>query len=235
MRRLYRSAASVLSILLFLGTAPAASAETGRSDTPRRVVGYLPDWSYQYYTKVDFSALTHLNIAFCNPDENSNISCNIPDDTLQTIIDTAHAHNVKVMPSVATTVSSITFASLIDTPEEITRLNDNLIAYCQKFGFDGIDLDVERGSTDAVWNYYGSKRYPEKVPIYLADVFQSDDFLRNQERLGIDFADPEIAKIAFSDMDIKQKRIAIKKLGMKGLDPKFVKMFMKLYDYLADI
>ena len=155
MRRLYRSAASVLSILLFLGTAPAASAETGRTDTPRRVVGYLPDWSYQYYTKVDFSALTHLDIAFCNPDENCNISCNIPDDTLQTIISTAHQYNVKVMPSVATTVSTITFASLIDSPEKINRLNENLIAYCQKFGFDGIDLDVERGSTDAVWNYYG--------------------------------------------------------------------------------
>ena len=45
----------------------------------------------------------------------------------------------------------------------------------------------------------------------------------------------EIAKIAFSDKDIKQKRIAIKKLGFKGLDQRFVKMFMKLYDYLADI
>ncbi len=87
--------------------------------------------------------------------ESGYISCNIPDDTLQTIINTAHQYNVKVMPSVAATVSTVTFASLIDTPEEITKLNDNLIAYCQRFGFDGIDLDIERGSTDAVWSYYG--------------------------------------------------------------------------------
>ena len=155
MRKLYRLATSVLSTFLLLSTAMAASAETGKTDVPYRVVGYLPDWSYQYYTKIDYSALTHLDIAFCNPDENSQISCNIPDDTLQTIINTAHAYNVKVMPSVATTVTSITFASLIDTSEEITQLNENLIAYCQKFDFDGIDLDIERGSTDAVWNYYG--------------------------------------------------------------------------------
>lgn len=156
MYKLYRAAAAVLCSLLLFGTLPAASAETVRTDaSPYRVVGYLPDWSYQYYTKVDYSALTHLDIAFCNPDENSNISCNIPDDTLQTIINTAHQYNVKVMPSVAATVSTITFASLINTPEKIALLNENLIAYCQKFGFDGIDLDVERGSTDAVWNYYG--------------------------------------------------------------------------------
>ena len=155
MRKLYRSAAAVLSSFLLVGTVPAVSAETGKTDMSYRVVGYLPDWSYQYYTKIDFTALTHLDIAFCNPDENSNISCNIPDDTLQEIVNTAHQYNVKVMPSVATTVSTITFASLIDTPEEITKLNENLIAYCKTFGFDGIDLDIERGSTDAVWNYYG--------------------------------------------------------------------------------
>ena len=156
MRKQYQPAAIVLSSFLLLCTVPAASAETDRSDTSqRRVVGYLPDWSYQYYTKIDFSALTHLDIAFCNPDENCRISCNIPDDTLQTIVNTAHQYHVKVMPSVAATVNAVPFASLIDTPEEISRLNQNLIAYCQKFGFDGIDLDVERGSTDAVWSYYG--------------------------------------------------------------------------------
>ena len=157
MHKLFQSAAAVLISFVLFSTVPTAFAETVRTnDSTYRVIGYLPDWSYQYYTKVDYSALTHLDIAFCNPDENSNISCNIPDDTLQTIINTAHQYNVKVMPSVATTVSTVTFASLIDTPEKITKLNDNLIAYCQKFGFDGIDLDIERGSTDAVWNYYGN-------------------------------------------------------------------------------
>ena len=156
MRKLYQSAAAVLSSFLLFVTFPSALAETTETEAAlRRVVGYLPDWSYQYYTKIDYSALTHLDIAFCNPDENSNISCNIPDDVLQEIINTAHWYNVKVMPTVATTVGTITFASLIDTPDEITRLNENLIAYCQKFGFDGVDLDIERGTQDAVWDHYG--------------------------------------------------------------------------------
>ena len=98
MRKLYRSAAVVQSSLFLLCTMSAASAETAGSVPPqRKVIGYLPDWSYQYYTKFDFSALTHLDIAFCNPDEKCNISCNIPDDTLQTIVNTAHQYNVKVI------------------------------------------------------------------------------------------------------------------------------------------
>lgn len=44
-----------------------------------------------------------------------------------------------------------------------------------------------------------------------------------------------LARIAFSNLDIKKKRIAIKKLKNKGLDTIFIRMFMKLYDYLAEI
>ena len=45
----------------------------------------------------------------------------------------------------------------------------------------------------------------------------------------------DLYKIVFSNMDIKKKRIAIKKLRNKGLEPRFIRMFMKLYDYLIDI
>ena len=43
----------------------------------------------------------------------------------------------------------------------------------------------------------------------------------------------EIAAIFFSDLDIKVKRIKIKKL--KGLDKRFIRMFIKLLEYLAEI
>ncbi|MBP5684121.1 MAG: DUF5110 domain-containing protein [Bacilli bacterium] len=45
----------------------------------------------------------------------------------------------------------------------------------------------------------------------------------------------KLAKIAFSDMPINKKRIAIRKLEKHGLDRKFVQVFLKLYDYLAEI
>lgn len=45
----------------------------------------------------------------------------------------------------------------------------------------------------------------------------------------------EIASIIFSDLDIKKKRIQIKKLKNKGLDSKFIRMFMRLLEYVSEL
>ncbi len=44
-----------------------------------------------------------------------------------------------------------------------------------------------------------------------------------------------LSRICFSDLDVKRKRIEIRKLRKKGLGQVFIKMFMKLYDYIAEI
>ena len=45
----------------------------------------------------------------------------------------------------------------------------------------------------------------------------------------------ELDKIMFSDTDIKTKRINIRKLKRSGLQSVFVKMFMKLLEYMEDL
>ena len=45
----------------------------------------------------------------------------------------------------------------------------------------------------------------------------------------------ELDKILFSDMQIKDKRIAIRKLEKKGLSKIFIKMFIKLLEYIAEV
>ena len=45
----------------------------------------------------------------------------------------------------------------------------------------------------------------------------------------------EISKIIFSDMEIKKKRIEIKRLRAKGLGSIFIRMFIKLLEYIAEI
>ena len=45
----------------------------------------------------------------------------------------------------------------------------------------------------------------------------------------------ELDKILFSKKTIKEKRIAIRRLKKKGLDEIFVKMFLKLLEYIAEI
>ena len=69
-------------------------AEENVQTQQTRVVGYLPDWSYSAYKNIDFSALTHINIAFCNPNSKGELSCGIPDSEMQQIVEKAHANNV---------------------------------------------------------------------------------------------------------------------------------------------
>ena len=45
----------------------------------------------------------------------------------------------------------------------------------------------------------------------------------------------QIASIIFSNLDIQKKRIEVRKLNHKGLDSSFIKMFIKLLEYIAEI
>ena len=45
----------------------------------------------------------------------------------------------------------------------------------------------------------------------------------------------EVAKVLFSDEEIRKKRISIRKLKRKGLHPKYVTMFLKLLEYMAEL
>lgn len=119
-----------------------------------RVVGYLPDWSYQAYKEMDFSALTHLNIAFCNPDTNGNISCYIPDSEMHAIVDKAHANGVKVLAALGGGGGCDNYPPLVSTTEAMNSFNEKIMAYCEKYNLDGIDLDIELGSNNSIWNNY---------------------------------------------------------------------------------
>lgn len=119
-----------------------------------RVVGYLPDWSYQAYGSLDFTALTHLNIAFCNPDTEGNLSCWIPNYEMQNIVNKAHAADVKVMAALGGGGGCDGYLSQINTPEKMDAFNENIMTYCETYDLDGIDLDIELGSSHEIWNYY---------------------------------------------------------------------------------
>ncbi len=45
----------------------------------------------------------------------------------------------------------------------------------------------------------------------------------------------KIAHIIFSDIELRKKRIAIRKLRIDGLNRRFIRMFIKLLEYLAEI
>ncbi len=119
-----------------------------------RVVGYLPDWSYQAYGNLDFTALTHLNLAFCNPDADGDLSCWIPENEIHNIVRKSHASDVRVMAALGGGGGCDGYLPLLDTPEEMAAFNEKIMTYCETYDLDGIDLDIELGSGHEIWNYY---------------------------------------------------------------------------------
>ena len=142
------TAAAVLAVPTY-----SSAAE---SEAPHRIVGYLPDWNYQPFSELDLDELTHINIAFCNPDENGRLHCEIPEQKLKSIISTAHENNVEVFAALGGGGGCDGYLQHVDTPEERAAFNSNIMYYCESYDFDGIDLDIELGSNHQIWDYYGS-------------------------------------------------------------------------------
>ena len=140
------AAAAVLAVPVHSSAAESISMH--------RIVGYLPDWNYQPFNSLDLDELTHINIAFCNPDENGRLFCYIPDDKLKSIISEAHSHDVEVFAALGGGGGCDGYLQHIDTPEERAEFNANIMDYCETYDFDGIDLDIELGSDHQIWNYY---------------------------------------------------------------------------------
>lgn len=119
-----------------------------------RVVGYLPDWSYDFYRELDFSALSHIDIAFCNPDGAGNLSCMIPDENLQDIVEKAHAAGTKVLAALGGGGGCDGYLPLLDTAPEMADFNQKIMAFCEKYSLDGLDLDIELDQSHKIWNFY---------------------------------------------------------------------------------
>lgn len=125
----------VLSITLFFIATPIALAQT-------RVVGYVTN---DRYYNIDYSKLTHLNIAFENPDANGTLSFAKVNDTY---ITQAHSHGVKVLISIAgggashnTEMQNLYFDLIKDTnrPAFVEKIKSYVMAH----NLDGVDVDLE--------------------------------------------------------------------------------------------
>ena len=121
----------------------------------KRVVGYIPNWSYGCYQTVDWSALTHLNIAFVNPDANGNLNHGFweGDHVLTNIVNKAHENNVKVLISLGGAGGSANYPELTAS-DKVDGFCQKIITFMNNNNIDGVDIDVEGEVDNAFWNNY---------------------------------------------------------------------------------
>ncbi len=121
-----------------------------------------------------------------------------------------------------------------------TRMADDVIAYIDKNKVDIISyiedndfivevLDVPTTSQLTI-NCKGKDIEIDAVRIINEDVDSIISDLQIETRLK-----EKIAAIFFSDKEIKKKRIEIRKLKKDGLESLFIRMFLKLLEYIREI
>jgi chitinase len=145
---------AILGILFFLSSLFSAyscsrekqsDADNSKTKTAR-VVGYLSSDNFNKINAIQFCQLTHLNIAFANPDKNGNLLFNGHIDTL---IKYAKSVNPKIIISISLAGGVISeeqasnWSFLIDKPENRPALIQNIVNFVELHHLDGVDVDLE--------------------------------------------------------------------------------------------
>lgn len=104
-----------------------------------RVVGYVHGNLEEKGNDIDFKRLTHLNIAFINPDS-AGIFREVKG--LNAVVTKAHKNGVKVLMAIAGGTAPVYFRTLV-SPAGRTQFIANLIKYLDDHQLDGVDVDIE--------------------------------------------------------------------------------------------
>ncbi|MGY4537111.1 chitinase [Mucilaginibacter sp. UYNi724] len=113
-----------------------------------RVVGYLREYNVVDGRAIqfDFSKITHLNIAFINPDDKGAFSTL---SGLKELVTAAHAKNVKVLASIGGGLAPEYYSTLIADKGSRAKLVGSLASLTDQYNLDGIDVDLEGHFVDA--------------------------------------------------------------------------------------
>jgi chitinase len=110
-----------------------------------KVIGYLPTWNGypNSINNVDLTKVTHINIAFANPNTTGDLStAGGTLANLATVVTTAHAANVKVLMSIGGAgAPGTTYTNLITA--DLSGFVAKIVQYTVDNNLDGIDVDIE--------------------------------------------------------------------------------------------
>jgi hypothetical protein len=109
-----------------------------------KVVGYLPYYRFHLLDELELERLTHLNIAFLNPDAEGNLS--LPEGDLRQVIERGHAAGLEVFLSLAGGYLQPEWANAwaqLQRPQNRSAFIHRIIQFAQEYQVQGIDVDLE--------------------------------------------------------------------------------------------
>ncbi len=132
----------IFLILLFVSVGIVTRAQF-------KVVAYLPNFSKDLNAHInafDFTKITHLNLAFFNPDTSGAFPA-WQSLGVNEVVAKAHKNKVKVLLSLAGGSDQSQYTKLL-MPENRAAFIGKVMALLGKFNADGIDVDIEGKNID---------------------------------------------------------------------------------------
>lgn len=149
--KLLKQCTSVFMVILALSTSCSKKTTTvsknGDAENRFKVIGYLPNRTDLLVSakEIDFGKITHLYIAFINPDSLGNLTRT---ENLKEITALAHSQNVKIMASIGGGGAPKYYPSFL-IGEKKNKLIQDLVNLAVDNNLDGIDVDLEGALIDA--------------------------------------------------------------------------------------
>ncbi|HEX3776440.1 MAG TPA: glycosyl hydrolase family 18 protein [Polyangiaceae bacterium] len=126
-----------------------------------KVVMYLPNWNGSFSSwagKIDFTKMTHLNLAFGVIKNTTDWDLGASDDDVKTLAAAAHAKNVKILVSIGGADDDIGIINAYGNESNIDAMVSNMDSFISRLNLDGVDVDLERGA-----QMKSSSNYPEFI------------------------------------------------------------------------
>ena len=121
-----------------------------------KVIGYLSSKNLDKLDIIEFNALTHLNLAFANPNKNGTFVFN-EEQKLERTVNMAHKAGVKVFISIAGGGTNkelpANWLSVLQ-PENRTVFIQEIVDFVMKYNLDGVDVDIEWNLMPTIGNLY---------------------------------------------------------------------------------
>lgn len=119
-----------------------------------KTIGYLPYYRFGHFEDIDLTKVTHVNIAFANPDMQGNLS--VGDQDIFPIVQALHSFGIEVYLSLAGGALTTEWAAAwkhLTKPQNRSAFIHQMMIYANNHQLQGIDVDLEWSHVDE--NYSG--------------------------------------------------------------------------------
>lgn len=149
-------------------------------------VGYLPTYRFSLANSIAFDKLTHLNIAFANPDASGNLQTD--GVSITSVVEKAHDAQLNVFIALAGGAASLNVWENWITPQNRSGFISGIMKYLHTHNLQGVDVDLE-------WSVINND-YSGFV-LELKDSLSSHDFIMSAALPGT-FRYPEVSDEALA-------------------------------------